>query len=258
MPKLVLINADDLGLTPAVSEGIVEAMLNGAVATTSAMVCRDGSRENLARTAPRIPGRVGLHLQLTCGRPRCHPSEVPSLVGTDGRFPRRPKDLGSLDPLDVQREWREQARVLREWGIEPVRLDSHHHVHLVPEAFEVYCELAREMDLPARGGGPAHDERLRALGIACPDVFITGYFGGELDLESLLEHVAAAARECPDGGVIEVMSHPGRVDDELRRGSTYVDERERELRTLTSPDLPRRLREAGVELAGPDALRARG
>ena len=42
------------------------------------------------------------------------------------------------------------------------------------------------------------------------------------------------------------MCHPARVDDELRAGSTYSGERERELAALTHSEALRALRASGI------------
>jgi predicted glycoside hydrolase/deacetylase ChbG (UPF0249 family) len=239
------INADDLGLTPAVSEGICEACERGILTTTTAMVCSDGALDVLAVYAPRLPGRIGLHLQLTDGVPRSARADVPSLVGMDGRFPRYLDGLGDLDPREVEREWEAQLATLRALGVEPTHVDSHHHVHQVPVAFEAYAGLAKRHGLPARGGTPEQTLALRRLGVATADVFSGEFFRGPLDAGHLLAVAEAAARHCPEEGVIELMSHPGRVDDALRRRSIYVEERERELATLCASDLPAQLRARG-------------
>jgi chitin disaccharide deacetylase len=67
---------------------------------------------------------------------------------------------------------------------------------------------------------------------------------------------AEAAGRAPEGGLVELMCHPGRVDDALRRRSSYVEERQLELAALCAPELPERLRERGIELIRPEDLRA--
>ena len=47
----------------------------------------------------------------------------------------------------------------------------------------------------------------------------------------------------------ELMCHPGWVDDELRAGSSYVDERERELAVLCDPAARALAAELGLRLA---------
>lgn len=247
--KTLWINADDFALTPAVTLGICEAMLEGGVGGTTAMVCRTDSLDSLAAFAARVAGRVGLHLQLTDGVPRSGAEQVPSLVGEDGRFPRKRWGVRSPDPGEVAREWEAQLATLRAAGVEPSHLDSHHDVHLLPGVFEVYADFARRHRLPARGGSRRHVELLRRRGVAASDAFAAGFGQGEIGIEELLRCAESAASRVPEGGSVELMSHPGRVDDALRRRSVYVDQRERELAVLCSPELPGRLRERGLELS---------
>src|ERR1700716_1093397 len=69
MPRLLVINADDLGFAPGVNRGIIEAHDAGTLSSASLMVNTPAFAEGvaLARTRPR-PG-VGLHLNLVVGRP---------------------------------------------------------------------------------------------------------------------------------------------------------------------------------------------
>jgi predicted glycoside hydrolase/deacetylase ChbG (UPF0249 family) len=249
--KRLWLNADDLGLTPGVSLGICEALELRALTTTTAMICADEAIATLARFAPRIPGRIGLHLQLTDGVPRRPVAEVRSLVGEEGRFPRN-RPLGEVDLGEVESEWEAQLATLRALGVEPTHVDSHHHVHQLPGVLAVYVEFARRHGLPARGGAAEEVAALRRRGVPTSDVFTTAFYRAPLTVDRLL---AIVAERCPEGGTIEVMAHPGRVDDALRQRSNYVEEREEELSTLCSPDLPLRLREMGIALLQPSELR---
>jgi len=94
--------------------------------------------------------------------------------------------------------------------------------------------MALRHGLPARGGMAEHTRALRRRGVATTDVFSNDYCGGPLGPAELLAVVAKAAQACPEGGTIELMCHPGRVDAALGRRSTYVEERRRELATLCS------------------------
>ena len=256
--KRLWINADDFGLTDGVSAGIVTAIHQGALGSTTAMLCVDEADATLARHAPAIPGRIGLHLQLTGGVPRSGASEVPSLVGPDGRFPRKRQGIHGPDLREVEREWEAQLAALRALGVTPTHLDSHHHVHRLPGVFEVFVRLALRHRLPARGSGPLWTTALRRQGVPTADVFCEDYSDGPLGVAQLVLAAAAAAERAPEGGTVELMSHPGLVDEGLRAQSDYVEPRERELATLCSPELPGRLEERGMVLAGPAELWAAG
>lgn len=252
--KRLLVNADDFGLTARVSEGIAEAMLRGVVSTTTAMVCLPEARAHVTRWAAQLPGRIGLHLQLTDGAPCAEPGLVPSLLGDGGRFPRSWRDLGRLNPDEVRTEWRAQAGRLASWGVRPSHLDSHHHVHKFPAAFEAYCELARDYDIPARSLSPQMTERLRARGVRCADYCETDWYDGALTVAEFVQIVGRAFERRGGRGTIELMCHPGYADAELAARSKYVEPRERELRTLCSAELAAELRALGIEVVGASAL----
>lgn len=250
----LFVNADDFGLTDGVTEGIAAAMATGIVGGTTAMVCPDGAAARLERLGPALAGRVGLHLQLTGGRPCLPPSEVRSLVGPDGAFPRKKIAVGRVDPDEVRREWRAQLARLRDCGIEPSHLDAHHHIHKRPDVFPLFLELARELGLPARAVSDDMRRALAAAGIPHAGACLTDWFGQEPSRERFLDLVAQAAAGLPHGAVIEVMTHPGHCDATLSAISTYAAGRETELGVLCDPALAASLSERGFVVAGPGAI----
>jgi len=65
--KQLIVNADDLGLTPAVNRGVVRAFQSGIVTSTSLLVTGSAFEDAvaLARQNPELD--VGLHLALVDG-----------------------------------------------------------------------------------------------------------------------------------------------------------------------------------------------
>ncbi len=253
--KRLWFNADDFGLSAGVCEGIVEAMNVGAVGTTSAMVARDGAAVLIERFAAPIQGRIGLHLQLTDGRPVLPPKHVPSLVDGAGRFPRARRHLGPLDPDDIAREWTAQLAKLRELRIEPTHIDSHHHVHALPEAIDVYVSLAHEQQLPARAITPRLRKLLRHAGVPTADRFSSRFYADATSLDALVGIVARAGRRLGDLQTLEIMCHPAQPDAALAQCSDYVEQRRWELQTLCRPELPADLRALDFQLvSGPQTL----
>jgi len=145
----VIVGADDLGLSPGVTQGILEAHRDGVVRSTSLLVTFPAGQEaaNLARNEPGL--EVGLHLDLVGGHPCSDPSDVPSLVDSEGRFHRLPQFTarllsGRIRLAELATEVRAQAARAREWGIEPLAWDSHRHTHLIPQASRVIAVVARQ------------------------------------------------------------------------------------------------------------------
>lgn len=252
--KLLLINADDLGLTPGINAGIFEAHARGVVTSATLMVgfpAAEAAAQQLA-THPELG--VGLHVVLTGGRPISPPESVPSLVDHEGRLPRRPdvaakgnqqKNLRDAKPAEVLLEVRAQLDRFRELtGRPPTHLDSHHHCHRLPAVCDALIRTAREDGgVPIRNNSPQIHARLEAAAVTTPDTFVDSFFGPGATWHTLRKVLGAIGV-----GVTEIMCHPGHVDDELRRRSTYSEERQAELEALTQPEAKQILEADGVRL----------
>ena len=85
--KRLIINADDFGLTPGVTRGILDAHINGVVTSTSAMMNSPHIAASLAAAQQDAPNLgMGVHLVLTWGKPVLAPEKVPTLVDDTGHF----------------------------------------------------------------------------------------------------------------------------------------------------------------------------
>ena len=137
MRRKIIVNADDFGLTTSASTGIIDAHRNGQVNSTTMMVNTPGTEEavELANANPRLG--VGLHFNLTEGRPL---TSAQSLVDSDGSFRLR-EDLirrvirKAVNPLDIRQEFEAQLTRFRNLGLEPSHIDSHQHIHMAPGVF---------------------------------------------------------------------------------------------------------------------------
>jgi predicted glycoside hydrolase/deacetylase ChbG (UPF0249 family) len=252
---LLLIHADDFGLTEGVTNGILRAMREGVVTATSAMVCDPFHFERVKEHCGSLEGRIGLHLQLTDGRPVLSAAEIPSLVDKSGCFARHRDQLGDILPDDLLTEWRAQLTRFRTLGFEPSHLDTHHSVHVLPAVLEVYQQLARETGLPVRGGENGLNSELRCRGF----IAATRYtFLTETLYRSpvALRRALAAYRRLGlgEGDSLEIGCHPGFVDEELAVQSRYVEPRAVELQLLCSTELRGYLGELGYQLAEPAML----
>jgi predicted glycoside hydrolase/deacetylase ChbG (UPF0249 family) len=121
-------------------------------------------------------------------------------------------------------------------GRDPTHVDSHHHVHKGRMA--AFKELVEPLGVPLRGDG-----RVVYLGGFWPEPH-----HGAKDLDRirrpfLRQLIATEVGE----GFTELGCHPARVTDDLT--SSYRDEREIELQTLTEPGLRNEIEDGGVRLA---------
>ncbi len=136
-PRYLLITADDFGIGPDTSRGILDLARLGAVTSTVLLANSPHAAEavTLWRRAGR-PVELGWHPCLTLDAPVLPPGEVPSLVRPDGRFLPLGRLLqrlavGRVDRDDVAREFRAQLARYRDLtGQWPANVNAHHHVHV--------------------------------------------------------------------------------------------------------------------------------
>ncbi|XP_019641147.1 PREDICTED: carbohydrate deacetylase-like [Branchiostoma belcheri] len=147
MKKLV-VNADDFGYCPERNRGIVESYLHGDVTTASLMANTDAA-EDAIKLAVLHAIPLGLHLNLTEGRPVSNRLRAgSSLVDGDGWFHgklgvRKTAYSGSLDTAEVGEEIEAQLRWFADrLGKPPTHIDGHNHVHVLPGVRDVFAAAA--------------------------------------------------------------------------------------------------------------------
>jgi predicted glycoside hydrolase/deacetylase ChbG (UPF0249 family) len=247
----LVITADDLGLSPGVTRGILEAHKRGVVRSTSLMVTFASSPEAAALSRMEPDLEVGLHLDLVGGEPVSDPARVASLCDEQGRFWRLPEFsrrlfTGRIRASDLATEVRAQAALARSWGHLPLAWDSHRHVHLMPPVARVVGRIAHDEGVrwvrrarsPRFWAGPKA-ALLRAASLASAPAY-RGIAGPtwyiDLTSERPRPDAASVALLAAYGGVGEISAHPGYVDDGLHdTGDVLVAARPDDLNLLTDP-----------------------
>lgn len=153
-------HADDLGLSPATNQAILELASDGRLDSTSLLVngpvAADGADAwlSLSRTQPQL--QLCLHLCLTEGPACANPISVPDLVDDQGHLQRSFGQWLVLGLLPAQHPSR--RRLERQLGLEvaaqiqrfrtlcgqgPIHIDGHQHIHLVPIVLDAVLARAR-------------------------------------------------------------------------------------------------------------------
>jgi predicted glycoside hydrolase/deacetylase ChbG (UPF0249 family) len=275
--RYLIANADDFGRTPGVAAGVLRAHQQGIVTSATVMVNLPAVEAATRRARAEAPELgLGVHLNLTAGRPVLPAREVPDLVDSGGGFHpirRFVARLGEVDLDQVRAELVAQIERFRAWGEPPTHLDAHHHsLYLSSRLFRVLVALAEHYALPIRYPWPrrpvevtdlndlatAHRidrEDLPEIVAACHAVLrqsripttdrcIVSFYGGGATLPHLLELIAGLPE-----GITELMCHPGEADAALRESSGYAEQREAEVQILTDPRVRDALETEGIELA---------
>ena len=244
--RRLIVNADDFGRTPGVTDGTLEAHRNGIVTSATVMVLERAAPESVRLALERAPRlSLGLHFVLTGGgAPAAAPASVATLA-PGGRFVRRAQELPrELPEEEIRRELRAQLAIFEALaGRPPSHLDSHHHVALHASVAPVFAQAARERGLPVRGVTAHAREVLRQAGLAVPDHFLESFYGDRATAENLRTLLARL-----QDGTSELMCHPGYADQALVAGSSYAKEREREVEILCDPAIPKLLQKYGIQL----------
>ena len=239
--RVLIVNADDFGLTPGVNAGILAAHRQGVVTSTTVLVTADLDREQLARARDSGLG-LGLHVNLTHGRPL---TRGRSLVDGRGHFVRDARQAAAgAEVRDMRAEVEAQIeRFERLVGRRPTHLDTHHHVGLHSPVREVVLEIARGLGLAVRSQDAVTRARARGAGLRTPD-----HFFGESGPDAYWSPARTLAhlRALPPG-VSEFMCHPGWFDDALGY-SRYGRQRETELAGLGTPAARAAAAALGIEL----------
>lgn len=214
MPSQVIVNADDFGLDEYTNAVILRAFHSGLISSATAMANMPAFKAAcVLAQQPVLRGKVGLHFNLTYGRPLSEAIvREPLFCNADGEF-----DLAvSRKCLRLARRVREavEQELAAQWqccldnGLRPSHLDSHQHVHNIWPIGEIVARFARRQGVPVRlarnVGRNIHplkrvfktllNRRLQQLAGATADYVCT-----PVDVRDGL---------APKQGLVEVVAHP--------------------------------------------------
>lgn len=223
--RVLIVNADDFGLSEAVNAGVIEGHQRGIVTSASLMVM--GAAAEAAATYGRSPSGlgVGLHLDL------CHwEYEEDRWVSAYTRVDTDDRDAVARE-LDAQLE-----RFRDLLGADPTHIDAHQHVHLEEPTASVCREVGARLGVPVRR--LASDAR-----------YLGDFYGQTGRGEPMVEAIDSAALvglvRGLSPGITELACHPGRG---VASESTYNRERDLELDALCAPDVRAAIDAEGVML----------
>jgi predicted glycoside hydrolase/deacetylase ChbG (UPF0249 family) len=221
MERCLIVNADDLGLSDEVNDGVLAAHEHGIVTSASLMVRRPAARRGAAQ-ALEAGLDLGLHVELG----EWH-------FGPDGW-----RGSGEVPPERLHEELDGQLEAFRQLaGRDPSHLDSHQHVHTREPARQAVVEVAARLGVPLRH----FDGRIRYCG---------DFYGQTEHGDPMPGHISADALvqilDSLPGGVTELCCHPARGRVPV---SSYDRERSVELETLCDPRVRARIDEAGIRLS---------
>ena len=271
----LVVNADDLGISARVNDGIVLAHRSGIV-TAASLMAVGRAFDHAVGCCRRVPSLdVGVHLTLVAETPLL--PKASSLKGADGRFPASAGAFlrrflsGRIRLADIRAELGAQIERVLDHGVKVTHLDSHQHVHALPGIAPLALTLAARYGIPCvrapvaklqveRSSGLHGVFRLAgAMGLGASWMtaraagsrdaglgrlrFLGFAEGGRLD-QARLQRLLQSLRP---GHTYELMCHPGLTPEEpdiQRWGYCH----EQELQALTSAATHALIAARGIQL----------
>ncbi|MBV8726981.1 MAG: hopanoid biosynthesis-associated protein HpnK [Candidatus Eremiobacteraeota bacterium] len=153
--RILIVSADDFGLSREVNEAIEQAHRDGILRAASLMVAAPHTADAIER-ARRLPSlRVGLHLVLVNGRPVLPASELPDLVDSNGCFP---TDLGKAGVRyffrsgarrQLEAEIRAQFEAFARVGLPLDHVNAQNHMHVHPTILGLVLKVGPQYGMRA-------------------------------------------------------------------------------------------------------------
>jgi hopanoid biosynthesis associated protein HpnK len=269
----LIVHADDFGISEQVNSGILEAHNQGILTSTSIMATGAAFEDAVAmcRTAPALD--VGIHLTLVEEQSLVSKELIPSLLDADGRFYGHATAFtkryfaGKIRIAEVIRELEAQIQKVLDHGLAISHLDSHQHVHMLPDIWRAVVGLAKKYHIPAvrlareklrvymlqETGAVARIPPLLVLNLLAglrggaevmsTDHFVGFFFGGNMvktNLKTVLQNL-------PAFGTCELMCHPGHGDADSHYRHWHYNWAD-ELAALVDPEIRNLLSNRGVKL----------
>lgn len=227
--RLLIIHADDLGMSHSLNRATFEALENGWVTSSSIMVPCPWFPE-VAKWAKSHPNAdLGIHLVLNSEwttfrwAPLSGPTVVPTLLDADGYFPLLETEVTRrADLAQAEIELRAQIEKARDAGIHLSHLDTHMTtLTQSPALFALYRKLGAAYHLPVlleRGAGTYRVAGDQPPAEALVDKVVSIDVGVPYKHDAWLDATEKMLKPLPPG-VYELIVHTA-YDDQEMQGAT--------------------------------------
>ncbi|XEC94310.1 polysaccharide deacetylase family protein [Paenibacillus tarimensis] len=273
--RLVIINADDLGITRSTNQSIVELFQERCITSASIMMPCSAAYEAAKLCNQTHSANIGVHLTLTsAGNHDCKPvfrkRILKSLITKEGYFPHDASAVElNADSEEVRIELEAQIQMAVSHGIEPTHLDSHAGsimgLHHGRDFLEIVFDLCEKFGLPFNL--PLRTIEQPFFSSAQKELFAkrieSAKSRGILLIDDL---IALPYHSAPDEGyddikkelmnqiinlrpgITQIVAHPSIATPELISFTPHYKKREMEYRLFRDPEIKERFQKENIQL----------
>lgn len=153
----LLVQADDYGITRAVSKGIIHGIENGIIRNTGLFTNMEWSKECVEWIKPYLNKiDFGIDLNISTGRPILSPQQIPTLLRKDGSFlsswesRKLDKEFDNNNHASIDEVYQEfEAQIQKFIEIVGKKPDYiHGHAYITPAICQVQRELSKKYEIP--------------------------------------------------------------------------------------------------------------
>jgi chitin disaccharide deacetylase len=154
--KLLIIHADDAGVSHSTNQAVIDAFEKGKINSTSIIVPAPWFPEMASFAIKHPDYDYGLHLAFTSEWYTCKwggiacSDEIKSLLDTNGYFYATTSEaVSNADPMEAELEMRAQIDKALSMGLKPSHFDTHMNTFFgTPELFSIYLKLGDKYRIP--------------------------------------------------------------------------------------------------------------
>ncbi|WP_162463344.1 polysaccharide deacetylase family protein [Paenibacillus psychroresistens] len=273
--RLVIINADDFGMSTSSNKAIINMHLNAAITSSSVMMPCSAAIEAVSFCKDNDQAHVGIHLTLTCSenyryKPVFQHHSLDSLIMEDGCFP---KDLVTLetsaDSSDIELELNAQIELAYSLGIKPTHLDSHDGSLLGlatgRDFLEIAFDLCERYELPfllprkiteqsffTQNQKDLFIKRIESADkrgiLLIDDICALPYhLEGNETYESFKAKMIHKIKQIT-AATTQITMHPALITDELKAITEHYEKREMEYSLFNDPDIKELFEQDDIKL----------
>ncbi len=240
--KKFIFNADDLGLSPLTTNGILQC--STLVKSASLMVTSSCVDEAYKKATDKGIS-IGIHLNVSGEGDFINQSKSFGKSGIINKAYKNKEPLPSEIVDEMFAEFDKQLELFKhKFRSDPAHVNFHHPLYQIPNFVQSFREYIEKVSLPTRWF-----KDLEPISVPHPNHTEFRFYD---KLQINIDHLIQIMHEAPEG-VTEFVLHPGLTDKSLN--SSYIVERQMQVVVLRDVKLIKTIKENGWKLTNFDEIR---